>query len=490
MQGWHDRTRAARAAARARRPAAALAAALLLSGCFLGPEKLDVPLEVPDAYSHGPARAGAAVPGPDWFRGFRSRELDALIAEARKENLDIRVAIAQILQADAQVQIAGAALLPEISGLANVQRARSSGAVSGSGAAAERTVFNTGLSASYILDFWGRNRALLNAAEETAVVNEYNRDVVALTAIVSVANTYFQVLAAQDRLQVARSNVASSMRILRLIRERFAAGTASQLDVSQQEALYAQQRASIPPLEQSVQQNTAALALLVGRAAPRFRVRGGSMLALATPRITAGLPSDLINQRPDIRLAEARLAAASFSVEAARAAFFPTIQLTGSTGFQSSALQNLFTPGAWYYTLAAGLTQPIFDGGLLKGQLKQARGVQLQALEQYRQAVLSGFTDVERALIAIEQTARQLRLQAEVVRSSQQAFDVAEAQLRGGTANLITVLQTQQTLFSAQDTLLQVRLARLLAAVSLFQALGGGWTPEEARPSPYRKDIR
>lgn len=172
------------------------------------------------------------------------------------------------------------------------------------------------------------------------------------------------------------------------------------------------------------------------------------------------------------------------SVESARAAFFPQIQLTGQSGFQSAALTALFGPGAWYYTLAASLTQPIFDGFLLESQLKQAKGLQLQYLQAYRKAVLSAFSDVEKALVALKQYTLQERLQTDVVTNSRKAFDVAETQLRGGTINLITVLQTQQTLFTAENTLVQVRLTKLLAATSLFQALGGGWTPPASATTP------
>ena len=162
----------------------------------------------------------------------------------------------------------------------------------------------------------------------------------------------------------------------------------------------------------------------------------------------------------------------------ARAAFFPQIQLTAATGVQSAALASLFGPGAWFYTLTAGLTQPIFDGFLLESQLKQAKGVQLQYLQAYRLAVLSAFANVEEALVALAQTTRQEKLQTDVVNASRKAFDVSETQYRGGTVNLLTVLQTEQTLFTAENTLVQVRLSRLLAASSLFQALGGGWTPD------------
>ena len=471
---------------------AALALALSpgLSGCILGSERPELNLDVPAAYHFAPKGApNAAVPMLDWWRGFRSNELTELMDAAQIYNLDIAVAIAQVVQADAQVGISGAPLLPSVSGNASAEQqhvgSSSSGGGIGSGSAigtstggsSTFSTFSTGLTASYILDFWGKNRATLAASEESATASRYNREVVALTTMATVANTYFTILAAQDQIRVTRQDLAAAERILTLIKSQFNGGTASQLDLSQQEALVATQRAAIPPLEVTLKQNIAALALLVARAPANFTIHGGSSTQIVVPRVTPGLPSELLYQRPDVRQAEAQLAASNFSVEPARAAFFPQIQLTGTTGFQSAALASLFTPGAWFYTLTASLTQPIFDGFLLESQLKQAKGVQLQDLQAYRKAVLSAFADVEKALVGLQQFTLQERLQKDVVTASQKAFDVAETQLRGGTVNLITVLQTQQTLFTAENTLVQVRLNKLLAASSLFQALGGGWTP-------------
>ena len=457
------------------RIAAAFAVLLLgplLSGCILGTERPELSLEVPAHYKEGSQRApDAAVPALDWWRGFRSKELTGLMEDAQIYNLDIAVAIAQIVQADAQAGIAGAPLLPSVTGTATAERIKDPGG-------SPFSQYNLGLTASYMVDFWGKNRATLYAAEENATVARYNREVVTLSTIVTVANTYFQVLAAQDELRVARRNLAAAQRILVLIKQQFAGGTASQLDVSQQEALVSTERAAIPPLEIALRQNTAALAVLVARAPANFTVIGGGMTQITIPRVTPGMPSELLYQRPDIRQVEAQLASSNFSVEAARAAFFPQIQLTAQTGVQSAALAALFGPGAWYYTLAAGLTQPIFDGFLLESQLKQAKGLQLQYLQAYRKAVLSAFADVEKALVALSQTMLQERLQAEAVTNSRKAFEVSETQLRAGTVNLITVLQTQQTLLIAENTLAQVRLTKLLAASSLFQALGGGWTPQ------------
>jgi multidrug efflux system outer membrane protein len=219
--------------------------------------------------------------------------------------------------------------------------------------------------------------------------------------------------------------------------------------------------------------------VLVGRAPERFGARGGSMMQVTVPRVTPGLPSELLEQRPDLRQAEAQLSAANYNVNAARAAFFPNITLTAETGFQSAALKTLFGPGAWFYTAAASLTQPVFDGFLLEGKLELQLGLRQQLLQTYRKNVLSAFSDVEKALVALEQTGLQEKFQREAVLASQMAFYLSEQQLREGTVNLVTLLQTEQTLFQAEDALVQVQLARLLAAVSLFQALGGGWSPAD-----------
>jgi outer membrane protein, multidrug efflux system len=461
-----------------------------LSGCILGTERPDLALDVPAAYREGGHTApDAHLPAVDWWHGFRSGELNSLMEAAQIYNLDIAVAIAQIVQADAQVGVAGAPLFPSITGTGNAEQSRSSSNLAG-GASSGGTFqqYSLGLTASYMIDFWGKNRATLHAAEETATASRYNREVVTLTTVVTVANTYFQVLAAQDELRVARRNLAAAERILGLIKIQKNLGTASQLDLSQQETLVATERAAIPPLEITLRQNIAALAVLVGRAPANFTVKGGTMTAIAIPRVTPGLPSELLNQRPDVREAEAQLASSNFSVESARAAFFPQIQLTAQGGLESAALSSLFGPGAWFYTLSAGLTQPLFDGFLLESQLKQAKGVQLQNLQAYRKAVLSAFSDVEKALVALSQSILQERLEAEAVASARKAFEVSETQLNGGIVNFVSVLQIEQTLLTNENALVQARLNKLLAASSLFQALGGGWTPTGEVSSLQPKD--
>lgn len=450
-----------------------------LGACVLN-DRLDPALEVPRNYRARHVTSEAALPPLEWWRGFRSAELTDLMEQSLAANFDIAAAVARIVQADAQARIAGAALLPTINGTFDAQRSRTpgtiaTGATSGRASAVERALFSAALNASYQIDFWGRVRALIRAADYTSLASRFDREVIALSTLVTVANTYFLVLEGQDRLRVARDNLASSERILKLIQDRFNQGTASSLDVAQQASLAAIQRAAIPPLIEQIDQNKAALGLLVGRAPENLSVRGGSMYRLGIPRVSPGLPSELLTQRPDIREAELRLASADANVYAARAAFLPTIQLTGTGGLESAALRTLFSPGAVFYTAAASLTQPIFQGGLLLGQLDLQKGAREELLQDYRKAVISAFTDVERALVAVQQTTRQEALQRQAVAESRRAFDLSEERLRAGTIDLTTVLQTEQTLFQQEDALALVRFARLQAIVALFQALGGGW---------------
>jgi multidrug efflux system outer membrane protein len=452
---------------------------LALSGC-ISTERPDLAVDIPPAYrtAHGMSPAGR--PALDWWRGFRSAELTKLVEEAESANFDIAAAVARITQADAQSKIVGAALLPAINLNSTAARSRSSqanGGGGGGGGGSEQSSYNAVLNASYEIDFWGKNRALSRAAQENAIGVRFDRDTIAVSTVVSVATAYFLVVSSQERLRTARENVAAASRVLTLIRQRFEAGTVSALEVAQQEALVAAQRATIPQLDQTLRQSIAILAVLIGRPPESLKVRGGSLYGLGIPRLSPGLPSELLLQRPDIRSAEAQLAAADASVEAARAAFFPSISLTGQYGIASTALKNLFTPQAILYDVAANLAQPVFDGFRLQGQLEQAKGRQIELLEDYRKSIVSGFGDVEQALIAIADGAERERLQRVVVETSRRAFDIGETRLREGTVDLVTVLITQQALFQAQDTLAVARLARLQAVLSLFQALGGAWFP-------------
>jgi multidrug efflux system outer membrane protein len=448
----------------------ALALAPLLSGCMLTVDAPTVPVvDTPPKYRAAAGAPHAALPAPDWWRGFRSAELTGLVQRA---NLDIAAAVARIEQADAQTRIAGAPLLPALDFDGTAQRSRAGGV--------ESRRISAVLNASYEVDLWGKNRAALRSAEFAAIASRFDREVIVLSTVASVINTYFQVLASQDRLRIARENVRAATRILDVYQQRIAVGTATGLDIAQQQSLLAQQRASIPPLEQQVRQNTVTLAVLLGEPPARLTVRGGSLSAIVPQRVSPGLPSDLLLQRPDIRDAEAQLSASNANVESARAALFPSISLTGQGGFVSTALNTLIVPQSAVYTLAAGVTQPLFDGFRLLSTLDLQKGRRTELLQLYRKAIISGFGDVERALIAVQLLAEQERLQGEAVTTARRAYELSETQLRAGTIDITTVLNTQRTLFSEQDQLVVVRLTRLQAIVSLFQALGGGWVlPED-----------
>jgi outer membrane protein, multidrug efflux system len=471
--------------ARLARSLAALGLIVSSAGCVLTSDLPDPALEVPNGYKAARlATAADAPPKLDWWRGFRSPELTQLMEEAQTVNLDIAAATARFVQADAQARIAGAPLLPSLSGAGSETYSRTSGAsASGLTNGGRETVnYSASLSASYELDFWGKNRDAAQAAEETAVANRFDRDVVALTTLTTLANAYFQVLASQDRIRTAQRNIASAQRILEAIKQRRQAGTGNDLDVAQQESVLANQRALVPPLKQTLDQNVNALATLVSRPPEAVRVTGGSLNQIASPRVTPGLPSELLTQRPDIRRQEAQLASATANVGNARAQFFPSIQLTGQGGYQSSALVSLFQPHAAFFSLVGSLTQPIFDGGKILGNFEFTKAKQDELLQTYRKTVVQAFADTDNALVAIRQTTEKLRLQREVVAASRRAFQLSEQQLQAGTADIVTVLNTQLTLFQAEDSLSQAQLARLLAIVSLYQALGGGWEPRMERP--------
>jgi NodT family efflux transporter outer membrane factor (OMF) lipoprotein len=448
----------------------------MLSGC-ISIDRPELGIVIPGAYQTGHAKSHAALPKLDWWRGFRSAELTRLIEEAHTANFDIAAAVARIVQADAQSKVTGSALLPNVAFDGTTTRTRASQAGGGTGGGSESVNYRLALNASYEIDFWGKNRALQRSAQESAVSARFDRDTVTMSTVVAVATAYFLVLSSQDRLKLARDNLAAANRVFTLIKQRREAGTASDLEVSQQESLVAAVRATIPLFDQSVRQNKATLALLVGRAPNFLKVRGGSLYRLGIPRVTTGLPSELLFQRPDIRAAEADLAAADANVEAARAALFPSVSLTGQYGVVSSALKNLFTPQAIFYQVAAGLAQPVFDGFRLEGLFELSKARQIELLEIYRKAVISGFVDVEQALIAIYDTSERERLQADVVTASRRAFEIVETRLQQGTVDNITVLQAQQTLFTAEDNRVEARLARLQAVLSLYQALGGAWMP-------------
>jgi multidrug efflux system outer membrane protein len=462
--------------------------AVALSACSVGPSYKRPDLPVPATW-HGDQAQSAAWPSADWWRGFGSPQLDSFIAQAQAGNLDLAVAVARVREADAQARVAGAALLPSVDAGGGVSRTRrplnattagatgtaggvgTTGGVAGQG----QNLYDVQLSASYEIDFWGKNQAALEAAQDTAQASRYSEETVAITTDASVATTYFQILQLRDVLAVTKENLASAEDILKALQAQEMAGIANALDVAQQETTVATLRASIPPLEQQQQQFIDALAILLGKAPEEVDVTSGSLSDLAYPKVAPGLPSELLARRPDVAMAEAQLKAANADITVARAQFFPSVVLTAQGGIESAALSSLLSPASVLYSVASSVTQPIFEGGALEGQYEFSKAFRDELVQTYRKSVISAFQNVEDSLVATQQTAEQEQRQQVAVDTAQQAFQVARAQLNAGTINVLTLLNTENALFTAKITLAEVRSARLQAIVSLFNALGGGW---------------
>ena len=460
------------------RVGACLALAAGLAGCGEGVVAPEVSPELPRYWREAP-RASAAELRGDWVAGFGSIELSRLVALADLDNLDIAAARARIEQAEAQTAITAAGLTPTVSGSGEAAHSVSPGTNSSSSPPFKSRVGNSyqlGLGASWTIDLWGRVRANVAASEASLAAVRIDLEAVRLATATALVDAYLQASAAEDRLRLAREDVAIAERTYGAIRRRFDVGTVTALDVAQQEGVLATQRAAIPDLEISLRQTRNAVVVLTGRAPEAATIRGGGLGRLRLPKVAPGLPSRLLVRRPDLAAAEMRLAAAAANVEAARAAFLPEVALTGSAGLSSAFLKNLLRPEAFAGSIAAGVTESIFDGGAREGRLALGRAQHAELVAGYRKAVHEALADVENALVAVEQNRRREALQTAVVEAARKAQRLTEQRLSEGTIAITTVLDAQRTLFQAEETLVAVRLARYRATVSLVAALGGGWT--------------
>jgi len=445
------------------------AAGAVLSACAsAGPVPKLAPADMPQAFEEKAVANAPIWPESGWWREFKSDELDQLIAGAQGGNLDLAQAEARLVQADARVRQAGAGLLPTVDASAGASKQLHS----------ESSALS--LSASYELDFWGRNHDILNAARASDKASKADLETVALTATSSTASTYFQLLSLRDRLAIARLNLENAFAILTVTQARVREGIATPLELAQQQAQIAGQQAAIPPLEQQELQTRAALALLLGRPPEGFDVAGQNLDPIALPEVAPGLPAELLVRRPDVARSEANLEAANADLAAARAAFFPTVSLTGTAGASSRELLGIIDNSFGAYSLGLSIFQAVFDAGLRQAQSDEARARQDEFLAAYRATAIVAFSDVETSLGAIRHLADQQAYLEEQVAQSQQAFDIAETRYREGVADYLTVLDAQRTLYGARDQLGITKLQRLQAIVSLYRALGGGWTD----PSP------
>ena len=432
------------------------------------------PAVTPAAFEHATGARGASWPAQDWYRGFGSDELNDFVDQAARDNTDLTGARERVAQADARARQSGAAILPKVSLDGNATYL-SGHSQQGSGHELDWFAM---LSASYEVDFWGKNRATANAARLEAGASRAERDTVALTLLGGVADEYFQVLALRERLEIARSNRDAAAKILEAVQARFDAGVASPTELASQKAAWYTAQIASSDLEQLEMEARAALALLLGRPPEHFEVRADNLDSLREPVVAAGLPSELLTRRPDVVMAEANLRAAHANLAAARAAMFPNLTLTAAAGVQNPALPAtvLTIPGVGpSYSAIASLTQPIFDHGRLAAQRDEALAREQELLAGYRAAIIASLVDVEKALAAVQHLNAVREFQQGSVAESERAFVGAQLRYQRGSGDFLTLLESQRTLYAARDQFAQYRLARLQALVALCKALGGGW---------------
>ncbi|WP_207461862.1 efflux transporter outer membrane subunit [Azospirillum sp. SYSU D00513] len=463
-----------------RRAAALAMGALLLSGCALGPDTALPSPTLPAAWDGAGERPDALAgvwPDARWWAGFGNAELDRLMAEAAANNRDLAAAASRIRQAEAQARIAGAALLPTLGASGDAGRSwapHAPRAGNGSGS------FGATLQAGYQLDLFGGNAADAEAARASLAASRYDREAVALTLQSQVAATFFQVLAARDRLRLAADTLRIAEDVLAVLERQREVGSSSELEVAQQRSSVATQRAALPALRQSEKESLNALAVLLGRNPQGFGVETRSLADLAVPAVTEGIPSALLQRRPDLRRTEEILRAARLDTVAARAARFPSIDLTVRGGYQSTALFSLLDPAGLLYSVAGSLTAPIFAGGRLEAQEDLSTAQAEELVQSYAQTILIALQDTQDALNATSTTEERRRFSAEAQAQAAEALRIVDARFRAGTVPFLNVLDAQRTVFQANDAVVQATLARFNALVSLYAALGGGWSGELA----------
>ena len=443
------------------------------------PPKVDLPAGwTLGGAQHTGAPAEQEWPDKDWWQRFGSPELTHLVAEGQSSNLELAGALARLRQAEAEARIAGVSLLPAANFYSDASRAmpiRSGSASTSAGSA---------LQVSYEVDFWGKHKASVASAEASLDANRFDRQTVALTVTSGIVSTYLQVLSLHDRLAVAREHVANAEHVLKLVEAQKSAGAASPLDLARQRSTVAQQKAEVPDLMQQQREAQSALAILLGKTPQTFSVGALGLDTITLPEVSPGLPSELLSRRPDIRRAEANLAAANANVAVAKANLFPSINLTGALGTQSSALLSLLNAPNLLASVSTSLMAPIFDGGRLKRERDLAIARKQELVQVYRAAVISALSEVDTALGQIRSLDEQRRLKTTELEQARQAYDLSEIRYKVGAEDLMTVLDTQRAVSSVQNDMGILKLKRLQATVSLYKALGGGWKDDQSQANP------
>ncbi len=456
-----------------------LTACLLLGACSQSQPRPDAAV-VPASAWQSPHPLAKQQDNTQWWTHFASPELNRLIAQARAGSYDLAAAVARVQQAQASAVIAGAPLLPEVKfgGSGNREKLLRGKGYSQLDASDDNKAvdfFDTNLTASYEVDFWGGKAAARDSALQALKASEFDQATVELTLLSAVAAGYVQTLAFDEQLRIARLNLANAQRVLQVVQTRYDAGSATALELAQQKSLVAGQQRQLPLVAQQAQEARITLAVLLGQPVQHLALGSTSFAQLHWPSIGSGLPSELLSRRPDIASAEAKLTAAQADITVARAAMLPSLTLGATLGSGADRLGDILRSP--FYNLTAGLAAPIFNNGRLSAERDKATARQRELLQTYRASIISAFADVEKALNCISGLDQQRQWQDEELKQAQQAFDIAQSRYSAGAEVLLTVLQTQRTLYQAQDQNVQLRLARLQASIALYKALGGGWQP-------------
>ena len=466
---------------RRRSPATLLvaAAAAALAGCTLGPDYKRPEVAAPAAFQYEPKDA-AATADTLWWRQFQDAVLDQLIDEALQHNTNVQIAAANVEQAAAVLTQTRSQLFPQVGYGAGAQRERS---VEPAFAALipnypnPSSAYQAALQASWEIDLWGRIRRQSEAAYANVLATDEARRGVILTLVANVANSYLQLRGLDSQLAVAKKTLQTYKESVDLFQLQFQYGQVSLMNVAQAQSQYETAAAQIPLLEQQIAQTQNSLAVLIGRD-PGPIMRGKSVDDLTLPQVPAGVPSALLERRPDLLQAEQQLIAANAQIGAAKALYFPTISLTGAFGSASADLSKLFSGPAKVWSYAGTVAGPIFSFGAVSGQVAQAEAAQQAALLNYQLSIRNAFADVDNALVANSKLREQLDAQIKLVAALQQYSDLARLQYDGGYAPYSTVLQAEQALFPAELNLAAVRAQLFGSAVNIYKSMGGGWVTQ------------
>ena len=469
-----------------RATAVALAAAALLAGCSFIPayERPAAPVPQTYAMTGAPGQPGAASATAPWQDYFAEPRLRELIAAALQNNRDLRVAVLNMEQARATYQVRRADQYPGVGLAANASRAPAAGTGNLTNS------FSVGLAiSSWEIDFFGRIASLKEQALAQYLATEEGRNAAQVSLVAAVANGWLNLLADEELLELSRQTLASREESIRLTKMRLDAGVASELDYRQAESLAQAARATLAQQQRQRALDENALGLLLGQPLPddiRASLAGSRLdnNAPAMAELPAGLPSDLLIRRPDIRQAEQLLVAANANIGAARAAFFPRISLTAQAGTASGELSGLFKSGSWGFTIAPSLLLPIFDAGRNQANLESAQAARAIALAQYEKAIQTAFREVSDALAGQATLREQAQALQQQVQAEAARLQLADLRYRNGVASHLDLLDAQRSLFAAQQGVVQARLAQLQNQVALYKALGGGAPEGTAAAQP------